>query len=142
MRGSGNQANLLYRPRDASRLTRQTSPQEKEARLPCLKCKDSGWYHYDETHAKPCEQCCQCDEGWWLLEEGYAGYKPNQNTWSCLKGCGNKITDKELDCSHQWQEIKEGQLGYNNYTSRLRCQHCQAMIQKDSLNDEGVFSNQ
>lgn len=56
----------------------------------CTKCGGSGVYSYDENHSKPCEECCQHDEGRWLLTKEYA----HEGKWCCKRGCGH-ITDNE-----------------------------------------------
>jgi hypothetical protein len=59
---------------------------------PCEKCHDTRWYSYDENHAKPCEECCEHSDGWFLLERHYG---ENNGKLCCTAGCG---TTKEMRC--------------------------------------------
>jgi hypothetical protein len=97
MRGM-NAKNFLYGPRQ-ERLTNQTSPEEKIARMPCSRCNDTGWYMYDNHHSTVCPDCCKCDQGWWLLTVHH-GADPGKLTWCCKAGCGRKLSDEELNCQH------------------------------------------
>lgn len=63
------------------------------ARPDCPKCHGTGKYMYDHNHGTICDLCCQHDRGWWLLTEGYAGWRPGRETWCCRAGCGAKRDD-------------------------------------------------
>ena len=52
----------------------------------CKKCKDTGWYAYDENHSKVCEACCKHDQGYWLLKEHYG---ESNDKFCCKAGCGD-----------------------------------------------------
>lgn len=54
----------------------------------CGRCGGTGFWQYDHNHSQPCPDCCPHDQGWWLLTEGYAGYRPGRETWCCKRGCG------------------------------------------------------
>lgn len=63
----------------------------EEPTLPCPKCNDTSWYHYDSNHAKKCEACCKHGQGWWLLKDHYGA---DNGKWCCRAGCGHTVTDK------------------------------------------------
>lgn len=51
----------------------------------CSRCKGVGSYQYDDIHSKPCEQCCEHNNGWWELKEHYG---EDNGKLCCLSGCG------------------------------------------------------
>lgn len=60
----------------------------------CRKCKDRGWYGYDDNHAKICEDCCVHSLPRWLISEGQSGYRDGHDTWCCGNGCGTTFTEE------------------------------------------------
>jgi hypothetical protein len=59
----------------------------------CPKCGGRRWYPYDANHGKPCEVCCQHDQGWWQLAGD--GYGDDRGKWACKAGCGEMRTHQE-----------------------------------------------
>lgn len=61
----------------------------------CDKCNGCCWYQYS-THGTPhykiCEQCCNHDQGFHLLEIHYG---KDNGKYCCIKGCGFK---KDTPC--------------------------------------------
>jgi hypothetical protein len=60
------------------------------ARADCPKCHGTGEYMYDHNHGTICNECCRHDRGWWLLTQGYSGWREGRETWCCVAGCGTK----------------------------------------------------
>lgn len=59
----------------------------------CPKCESTGWYHYDENHAKMCEHCCKHDNGWWEISDKFTGYIEGADNRCCNAGCGVMYRD-------------------------------------------------
>lgn len=59
----------------------------------CSKCGGTGSYMYDENHGKPCEVCCEHNQGWWQLTEHYS----HPGWWCCRAGCGEIRKDRPDD---------------------------------------------
>lgn len=68
-------------------------PNTPSAVAACQKCGGSGFYSYDHNHAKLCEDCCPCDEGWWLLRTHYG---ESNGKYACKRGCGKSVWPEEL----------------------------------------------
>ena len=59
-------------------------------KIKCDKCKDTGWYFYDQNHATVCDKCCDHDKGWLELSKEHHGnhYVDGADNGCCLNGCG------------------------------------------------------
>lgn len=57
--------------------------------MKCTKCKDTGWYMYDEHHSTVCEKCCPHDKGWFMVSKYQSGYKEGGDNRCCMRGCGS-----------------------------------------------------
>lgn len=63
---------------------------KQNAKPDCHLCHGTGSYMYDHNHGTICNLCCKHDLGYWLLTEGYNGYRAGVDTWCCSAGCGHK----------------------------------------------------
>jgi hypothetical protein len=73
---------------EAQRLISTNDKENPLTAPPCSLCDGKGYYSYDHTHIKRCEQCCKHDVGWWELTEDYSGYLAGADNGCCRAGCG------------------------------------------------------
>jgi hypothetical protein len=64
---------------------------------PCKTCAGKGFFHYDEMHARPCEDCCDHSDGFWQLSKFHHAKYIEDGDNGCCRHCGIMRRDIEQE---------------------------------------------